>query len=56
MPKRLKRQGYAAQEKRAKAQNAARKGDSFDDAFKDARRAKVKTFTWRGKKYTTEMK
>ena len=29
---------------------------SFDDAFKDARRAKVKTFTWRGKKYTTEMK
>ena len=56
MPKRLKEQGYAAQEKRAKAQNAARKGDSFDDAFKDARRAKVKTFTWRGKKYTTEMK
>jgi hypothetical protein len=29
---------------------------SFDDAFRDARRAKVKTFTWRGKKYTTEMK
>jgi hypothetical protein len=29
---------------------------SFDDAFKDARRAKVGSFTWRGKKYTTEMK
>lgn len=29
---------------------------SFDDAFKDARRAKVSSFTWRGKKYTTEMK
>ena len=29
---------------------------SFDDAFKDARRAKAGTFTWRGKKYTTKMK
>lgn len=56
MPKRLEEQGYAAQEKRARQSNQARKGDSFDDAFKDARRAKVKTFTWRGKKYTTEMK
>jgi hypothetical protein len=56
MPKRLKEQGYAAQEKKAREKNAARKGTSFDDAFRDARRAKVKTFTWRGKKYTTEMK
>ena len=68
MPKRLKEQGYAAQEKRARQSLAARKkatgskeatpntAASFDDAFRDARRAKVKTFTWRGKKYTTEMK
>jgi hypothetical protein len=56
MPKRLKEQGYAAQEKKAREKNAARKGTSFDDAFRDARRAKVKTFTWKGKKYTTEMK
>ena len=68
MPKRLKEQGYAAQEKKARQSLAARKkatgskeatpktAASFDDAFKDARRAKVKTFTWRGKKYTTEMK
>jgi hypothetical protein len=64
MPKRLKEQGYAAQEKRARQSNQARTAAdakkpaaaSFDDAFKDARRAKVKTFTWRGKKYTTEMK
>jgi hypothetical protein len=29
---------------------------SFDDAFRDARRAKASVFTWRGKKYTTKMK
>jgi hypothetical protein len=29
---------------------------SFNDAFRQARQAKAKTFTWRGKKYTTEMK
>jgi hypothetical protein len=45
-----------AQESRLRAKNAQRKGSSFDDAFRDARRAKAKTFTWRGKKYTTEMK
>jgi hypothetical protein len=56
MPKRLQQQGYAAQEAKASKANAARKGTSFDDAFRDARRAKAKTFTWRGKKYTTEMK
>jgi len=56
MPKRLAEKGYAAQEKKAREKNATRKGTSFDDAFKDARRAKVKAFTWRGKKYTTEMK
>lgn len=68
MPKRLKEQGYAAQEKKARQRLEARKkatgsssatpntAESFDRAFKDARRAGVKTFTWRGKKYTTEMK
>jgi hypothetical protein len=68
MPKRLQQQGLDAQEKKARQKLAARKkasgssaatpntAASFDDAFKDARRAKVKTFTWRGKKYTTEMK
>jgi hypothetical protein len=29
---------------------------SFDKAFKASRMAGKKTFTWRGKKYTTEMK
>jgi hypothetical protein len=68
MPKRLEQQGLAAQERKARQALTARKkatgskeatpntAASFDDAFKDARRAKVKTFTWRGKKYTTEMK
>ena len=69
MPKRLLEQrGLAAQERKASQALAARKkatgskeatpntAASFDDAFRDARRAKVKTFTWRGKKYTTEMK
>ena len=68
MPKRLEQQGLAAQERKARAKNEARKKStgssaatpntaaSFDDAFKDARRAKVKSFTWRGKKYTTEIK
>jgi hypothetical protein len=27
----------------------------FDDAFRQARKAGQKTFTWKGKKYTTEM-
>ena len=68
MPKRLQQQGLAAQERKARQSLAARKkstgsaqatpntAKSFDDAFKDARRAKVGSFTWRGKKYTTEMK
>ena len=68
MPKRLEQQGLAAQETKARQALTARKkatgskeatpntAASFDDAFRDARRAKVKTFTWRGKKYTTEMK
>lgn len=47
---------YRAQETKAKAANAKRKTVSFDDAFRDARRAGANTFTWRGKKYTTEMK
>lgn len=68
MPKRLQQQGLAAQERKARTKNEARKkaagssaatpntAASFDDAFRDARRAKVSTFTWRGKKYTTKMK
>ena len=68
MPKRLQQQGLDAQERKARQSLAARKKStgsaqgtantaaSFDDAFKDARRAKVGSFTWRGKKYTTEMK
>ena len=68
IPKRLVKQGLDAQEAKARKTLAARKkaagskeatpntAASFDDAFRDARRAKVKTFTWRGKKYTTEMK
>ena len=47
---------FARQERVARQKNAARKSTSFDDVFRDARRAGVKTFTWRGKKYTTEMK
>lgn len=55
---------YAQDEAKARAKNAARRqadakksaAASFDEAFRDARRAKAKTFTWRGKKYTTEMK
>jgi hypothetical protein len=68
IPKRLVKQGLDAQEAKARKALDARKkatgskeatpntAASFDDAFRDARRAKVKTFTWRGKKYTTEMK
>jgi hypothetical protein len=44
------------EEQTARAKNAKRTGPSFDDAFRDARRAKVKTFTWKGKQYTTEIK
>lgn len=47
---------YRSQEAKARAKNAQRKGSSFDDAFADARRAKVKTFTWRGKRYSTDLK
>ena len=67
-PTPAQRKDFAAQETKARQSLTARKkatgskeatpntAASFDDAFKDARRAKVKTFTWRGKKYTTEMK
>jgi hypothetical protein len=68
MPKRLEQQGLAAQERKARQSLTARKkatgskeatpntAASFDDAFRDARRAKASVFTWRGKKYTTKMK
>jgi colicin import membrane protein len=67
-PTPAQRTAYQTQETKARKALDARKkatgskeatpntAASFDDAFKDARRAKVKTFTWRGKKYTTEMK
>jgi hypothetical protein len=68
MPKRLQQQGLNAQETKARQSLTARKkaagskeatpntAASFDDAFRDARRAKASVFTWRGKKYTTKMK
>ena len=67
-PTASQRASMDSQERKAQAKNEARKkstgsaqatpntAKSFDDAFKDARRAKVGSFTWRGKKYTTEMK
>jgi hypothetical protein len=67
-PTPAQRASMDSQERKARQSLAARKNAtgskeatpntaaSFDDAFKDARRAKVKAFTWRGKKYTTEMK
>ena len=67
-PTPAQRKDFAAQETKARQSLTARKkaagsdqatpntAASFDDAFRDARRAKVKAFTWRGKKYTTEMK
>lgn len=67
-PTASQRASMDSQERKARAKNEARKkstgsaqatpntAKSFDDAFKDARRAKVGSFTWRGKKYTTEMK
>ena len=34
---------------------AGRDANSFGDAFKDARASGEKTFTWKGKTYTTEL-
>jgi hypothetical protein len=47
---------FAAQEAKARKANQSRKTSSFDDAFRSARKAGVKTFTWKGKQYTTKMK
>ena len=67
-PTASQRQSMDAQERKARQALAARKkatgskeatpntAASFDDAFKDAHRAKASVFTWRGKKYTTTMK
>jgi hypothetical protein len=43
---------------KAKEKELSRKAiaSNFDQAFAAARRAGKKTFTWRGKKYTTKMK
>lgn len=50
VPQRLVREG---QRQQAARQASAR---SFDSAFAAARSAGYKTFTWRGKRYTTDMK
>ena len=47
---------FKRQERVAREGNKGRKFSSFDDAFAAARKAGVDTFTWRGRKYTTEMK
>ena len=54
-PKKMASMGsnYKAQEKKlSRAAGAA----NFDSAFAKARKAGKKTFTWRGKKYTTKLK
>ena len=45
--------GYKAKEKEASRKAVA---SNFDRAFAAARKAGKKTFTWRGKTYTTKMK
>ena len=47
---------FSRQERVARQGNQDRRNSSFDDAFADARRVGVKTFTWRGRQYTTEMR
>lgn len=47
---------FARQERVARQGNKGRENSSFDDAFADARKAGVETFSWRGRKYTTKMK
>ncbi len=47
---------FNRQERMARQGNQGRRNSSFDDAFADARKAGVKTFTWRGRQYTTEMR
>lgn len=48
-------QGPAGPKTKATLQQAFNK-KSFNDAFRTARKSGAKTFTWRGKKYTTKMK
>ena len=48
-------QGPAGPKTQATLQKSFNK-KSFDDAFRTARKSGAKTFTWRGKKYTTKMK
>lgn len=55
----MKRGDYKPKQGPAVPERLTQKGvdkKTFDDAFRQARQAKAKTFTWRGKKYTTEMK
>ena len=47
---------FKRQERVARQGNKGRKNSSFDDAFAAARKAGVKTFSWKGRKYNTKMK
>jgi hypothetical protein len=47
---------FARQERAARQGNKGRENSSFDDAFAAARKAGVKTFSWKGRKYNTKMK
>jgi len=49
--------GYKAKKTNLKTGETTYKaGYSFDDAFSDARKSGKKSFTWKGKKYTTKTK
>jgi hypothetical protein len=55
----MKRGDYKPRQGPAAPERLTQKGvdkKTFDDAFRQARKGGAKTFTWRGKKYTTEMK
>ena len=47
---------FSRQERVARQGNKGRESSTFDDAFSAARKAGVKTFSWRGRKYNTKMK
>lgn len=47
---------FSRQERVARQGNKERESSTFDDAFASARKAGVKTFSWRGRKYNTKMK
>ena len=47
---------FKRQKRVAREGNKGRESSSFDDAFSAARKAGVKTFSWRGRKYNTKIK